>query len=89
MILIIELRAQPDYEPEDDEAIQHDEFRDENYLSELARCIHVLFQTCKTNFLPYFDQLLPAINSFLVVAPNTRTAATLDHDSGLYACMTT
>ena len=64
--LTLVARSQPDYEPEDEEALQDDEFNDESLLNELSRAIHGLFKGCRSEFLPYFDRLLPAINTFLV-----------------------
>ncbi|KAI8903813.1 armadillo-type protein [Gorgonomyces haynaldii] len=64
-------RAQPDYDPEDEDALVDDEYNDENLLDEIAKGIHTLFKYYKSAFLPYFDQLLPAINHFLVSAESS------------------
>lgn len=60
-----ELRNQPDYEADDEDALQDDEFNDESFLHELSQAIHAVFKTHKGTFFPYFEQLLPALQSFL------------------------
>ena len=65
-ILTSESRNAEDYEPEDEDALQDDEDSDESFLDCLAACIHEIFKMYGVEFLPFFDQLLPAIDMFMV-----------------------
>ena len=51
---------------DDEENNPEDEESDENLLSELSRSYHELLKTHETHFYPYFEQLLPTLQAFMV-----------------------
>ncbi|KAJ1658463.1 importin subunit beta-3 [Dispira simplex] len=57
--------GQEDYDPEDEFALSEDEANDEALLTEIGETIHHLFLSQGSDFLPYFDRLLPMVLSFL------------------------
>ena len=62
-------RAAEDYDPEDEDALQDEEFNDDTFLGDASAAISQLFKTYKTDFLPYFDMLLPKFREFSVFFP--------------------
>ncbi|KAI8073867.1 armadillo-type protein [Gongronella butleri] len=54
-----------DYDGDDDEQILDDEMTDEDAMSDLARGIQALFKAFGTEFLPFFEKLLPQTLQFL------------------------
>jgi importin-5 len=60
-------RKEADYEPEDEEALQDEEFSDDTFLGDASGTISALFKVFGASFLPYFDELLPKFAEFSVV----------------------
>jgi hypothetical protein len=60
-------RKEADYEPEDEEALQDEEFSDDTFLGDASGAISALFKVFGASFLPYFDELLPKFAEFSVV----------------------
>ncbi|KAL2911866.1 importin subunit beta-3 [Polyrhizophydium stewartii] len=60
------LRDDPDYDPEEEEAIQDDEFSDETLTDCIAHAVRAIFKTHHATFLPYFNEMVPTLESFLV-----------------------
>lgn len=66
-------REAEDYDPEDEDALQDEEFNDDTFLGDASATVSALFTTYKSDFLPFFDQLLPKINEFAVcLLPQTQ-----------------
>ena len=62
---ILVIRNAEDYDPEDEDALQDEEFNDENFLSDIASLISNLFKVFKSQIVPFFEQLLPKLSEFL------------------------
>jgi hypothetical protein len=62
---LLEMREHPEYEVDDEEALQDEEFSDDQFLADASTTISVLFKTFGVDFLPYFDQLLSKFTEFL------------------------
>lgn len=52
-------RIEEDYDDGVEEALAEEDDTDTYLLSKIADIVHALFMTYKTNFLPYFDQIVP------------------------------
>lgn len=59
-------REAPDYEPEDEEALQDEEFSDDTFLGDASGTISAMFKVFGASFLPFFDELLPKFAEFSV-----------------------
>ena len=59
-------RQAEDYDPDDEDALQDEEFNDDTFLGDASATLSQLFKTYKSDFLPYFDQLLVKFNEFSV-----------------------
>jgi hypothetical protein len=59
-------REAEDYDPEDEDALQDEEFNDDNFLGDASNLISSLFKVYSVDYLPYFDQLLPKFSEFSV-----------------------
>lgn len=76
-------REAPDYEPEDEEALQDEEFSDDTFLGDASGTISAMFKVFGASFLPYFDELLPKFAEFSVrFFSYFRLAKTLLPDNG-------
>ena len=64
------MRNAADYDPEDEDALQDEEFSDENFLSDIASLISNLFKVFQAHIIPFFEQLLPKLSDFLVKQVN-------------------
>ena len=62
---ILAIRSAADYDPEDEDALEDEEFSDENLLSDIALLISNLFKVFNVHLLPFFEQLLPKLTEFL------------------------
>ena len=59
-------RQAEDYDPDDEDALQDEEFNDDTFLGDASASLSQLFKTYHSEFLPYFDQLLIKLNEFSV-----------------------
>lgn len=61
-----QLRDAPDYELDDEDALQDEEFNDDTFLGDASSVMSSLFRTYGVAYYPYFDELLPKFNEFAV-----------------------
>ncbi|KAI8056197.1 importin beta-3 subunit [Syncephalis plumigaleata] len=54
------------YENEDDDAFTLEEEEDDAMLAEMSKTLHVILKTHRDAFFPYFEQLLPFVDGFLI-----------------------
>ncbi|KAI8924999.1 armadillo-type protein [Entophlyctis helioformis] len=58
-------RKDPDYDPEDEQTLQEEEINDDNLIDSIARAFRATIRNHRASYLPYFDQIVPVIDTFI------------------------
>jgi len=61
-----EYRNDQDHDAEDEENLQEEEADEDALLNEISKAIHLILKTHGTAYLPYFNNLVPIVDRFMV-----------------------
>ena len=61
-----EYRNDQDHDAEDEENLQEEEADEDALLNEISKAIHLILKTHGTSYLPYFNNLVPIVDRFMV-----------------------